>query len=77
MPRQGSDNWPAIEKPIRKSLDEYANVGFCLSEEDWELKASAVAIPLILEEDAEVMAINCGGSSLRLNHRILVENLGP
>ena len=28
-------------------------------------------------ESAEVMAINCGGSSLRLDHDRLVNNLGP
>jgi len=36
-----------------------------------------VAMPLILEDGAEVMAINCGGSSLRLDHDRLVNNLGP
>lgn len=71
------DNWPAIEQAIHKSLEEYAQYGFCLSEGDWEREVSAVAIPLVLEGGAEVMAINCGGSSLRLSHRILVENLGP
>lgn len=39
--------------------------------------ASAVAMPLTLEDGAEVMAINCGGSSLRLDHDRLVNNLGP
>lgn len=77
MRQQDPDNWLAIEQSIQKSLDDYANFGFCLSEGDWEREVSAVAIPLILEEGAEVMAINCGGSSLRLSHRILVENLGP
>ena len=36
-----------------------------------------MAMPLILEDGAEVMAINCGGSSLRLDHDRLVNNLGP
>ncbi|WP_227367715.1 IclR family transcriptional regulator [Halomonas sp. M20] len=77
MRQSDPDNWPAIEKSIHKSLDDYATYGFCLSEGDWEREISAVAMPLILEEGAEVMAINCGGSSLRLSHRVLVENLGP
>ncbi|MBB3192440.1 IclR family transcriptional regulator [Halomonas cerina] len=77
MRRQDPDNWPAIEQAIQKALDDYANYGFCLSEGDWERDISAVATPLVLEEGSEVMAINCGGSSLRLSHRILVENLGP
>ena len=77
MRLRAPDNWPAIEQSINKSLDEYATYGFCLSEGDWEREVSAVAIPLILEGGAEVMAINCGGSSLRLSHRVLMENLGP
>nr|WP_281242944.1 IclR family transcriptional regulator C-terminal domain-containing protein [Halomonas muralis] len=77
MRQRDPDNWPATEQSISKSLDDYASYGFCLSEGDWEREVSAVAMPLILEEGAEVMAINCGGSSLRLSHRVLVENLGP
>jgi DNA-binding IclR family transcriptional regulator len=77
MRQANPDTWPAIEQSIHKSLDDYATYGFCLSEGDWEREISAVAMPLILEEGAEVMALNCGGSSLRLSHRVLVENLGP
>lgn len=71
------DNWSITEQSIQKSLDDYATYGFCLSEGDWEREVSAVAMPLILGEGSEVMAINCGGSSLRLSHRVLLENLGP
>lgn len=62
---------------IRQSLEEYRRYGFCLSEGGWERDISAVAIPLILEGGSEVMAINCGGSALRLTHEVLVEKLGP
>ncbi|WP_031218703.1 IclR family transcriptional regulator [Halomonas sp. PBN3] len=75
--RRTPDGWTAVKTAMEKSLDEYDRYGFCLSEGEWERDVSAVAIPLILEDGAEVMAINCGGSSLRLSHRILVENLGP
>ncbi|MDI5934441.1 IclR family transcriptional regulator [Halomonas kalidii] len=71
------DDWPRIEAGIDKSLAEYEHHGFCLSEGDWQKEVSAVALPLVLEGGAEVMAINCGGSRLRLTHEVLVENLGP
>lgn len=71
------DDWPHLEKGVHKALEDYATHGFCLSEGEWQREISGVAMPLILEEGAEVMAVNCGGSSLRLSHRILVENLGP
>lgn len=71
------DDWPRLEAGILKSLEDFERYGFCLSEGDWQPEISAVALPLVLEGGAEVMAINCGGSGLRLNHDILVENLGP
>ncbi|BBI50974.1 hypothetical protein HORIV_33950 [Vreelandella olivaria] len=48
-----------------------------VSEQEWQRDISAVAMPLSLEDGAEVMAINCGGSSLRLDHDRLVNNLYP
>lgn len=72
----GAD-WPGLEKGIRRSQEDYARYGFCLSEGDWQSQISAVATPLILEDGAEVMAINCGGAAHRLGHSIMVDNLGP
>ncbi|WP_249976755.1 IclR family transcriptional regulator [Vreelandella olivaria] len=71
------NEWPHYEAGIQQSMKDYAKYGFCLSEQDWQRDISAVAMPLILEDGAEVMAINCGGSSLRLDHHRLVSNLGP
>jgi DNA-binding IclR family transcriptional regulator len=69
--------WNAAQGVINKSLDDYQRYGFVFSEGDWEHEISAVAVPLILEGGSEVMAINCGGASLRLTHDILTEKLGP
>ncbi|MCE9662300.1 IclR family transcriptional regulator [Halomonas sp. M5N1S17] len=69
--------WPALEAGIKRSQEDYERYGFCLSEGDWQSQISAVATPLILEDGAEVMAVNCGGASHRLSHQVLVENLGP
>jgi len=70
-------DWARIEAGIEKSLADYREYGFCLSEEDWQPEISAVALPLVLEGGAEVMALNCGGHSLKLTHDKLVKNLGP
>jgi len=70
-------DWARIKAGIDKSLADYKEYGFCLSEGDWQPEVSAVALPLMLESGAEVMALNCGGSSLRLTHDKLVESLGP
>ena len=70
-------DWARVEAGLEKSLAEYREFGFCLSEGDWQPEVSAVALPLVLEGGAEVMALNCGGSSLRLTHDKLVKSLGP
>lgn len=62
---------------IAKSLDDYQQYGFVFSEGEWDPEISAVAVPLILEGGSKVMAINCGGSSLRLSHQKLLEKHGP
>lgn len=71
------EQWQQAQTVIEKSLEDYRQYGFVLSEGEWEREISAVAIPLILEGGSEVMAINCGGSSMRLTHDVLVEKLGP
>jgi DNA-binding IclR family transcriptional regulator len=69
--------WPATKKMFNAALRQYRKAGFCVSEGDWHREISAVAVPLVLEGGAHVLAVNCGGSSLRLTRRVLVENLGP
>ncbi|MFG6666644.1 IclR family transcriptional regulator [Halomonas sp. HNIBRBA4712] len=71
------NDWPKLEAGIQQSMRDYAEYGFCFSEQDWQRDISAVAMPLVLEDGAEIMAINCGGSSVRLDHDRLVHNLGP
>lgn len=74
---KNSDNWPRLERGIQKSQEDFAQYGFCLSEGDWQKEISGVGLPLVFGNGAEVMALNCGGSSLRLTHEVLVNNLGP
>lgn len=71
------DKLPEFDRTLQEAMKDYTKYGFCISDGEWERDISGVAVPLILEDGAEIMAINCGGSSLRLNRRILVENLGP
>ncbi|WP_051231889.1 IclR family transcriptional regulator [Stutzerimonas azotifigens] len=77
LARRDPAYWPTFERAMDKALADHAAYGFCLSEGDWKPEVSAVAVPLVLEEGAEVMALNCGGPSMRLTHRLLVDSLGP
>lgn len=71
------DEWPELEKALEKAVSDYRELGFCLSEGEWNREISAVAVPLVLDGGADVVAFNCGGSSQRLTHRTLESKLGP
>lgn len=55
----------------------YREHGFCISQGEWDDEISGVAVPLVLESGAQVMAFNCGGASLRLDASTLENGLGP
>lgn len=69
--------WPAIKQGLLDAFADYEKYGFCLATGEWNADVSGVAVPLRLEEGGRTLAMNCGGSALRLNRKVLVENLGP
>lgn len=69
--------WPGHLKGLERAYQEYEQFGFCTSDAEWNREVSAVGVPLLLEGDSQVLAFNCGGSSLRLSRRVLMDNLGP
>lgn len=71
------DAWPEQLKGLERAYKEYEKYGFCTSDAEWNREVSAVGAPLVLENGTQVLAFNCGGSSLRLSRRVLTENLGP
>lgn len=71
------DSWSAHRRMLQAAVREYESKGFCTSLGEWNGEVSAVGVPLCLEGGAQVMALNCGGSALRLTRPVLEENLGP
>lgn len=66
-----------IRTEVNEALGYYREHGFCISQGEWDDEISGVAVPLVLESGAQVMAFNCGGASLRLDARTLEKGLGP
>lgn len=66
-----------VRREVNEAMRYYREHGFCISEGEWDDEISGVAVPLVLESGAQVMAFNCGGASLRLNTRTLEQGLGP
>ncbi len=71
------DAWPEVQRGLQRACKEYQEYGFVTSDGEWNRDVSAVGVPLILDNGGQVVPFNCGGSSLRLSRRILIENLGP
>ncbi|RFA27274.1 IclR family transcriptional regulator [Alkalilimnicola ehrlichii] len=69
--------WPRIEEELQQAFESYQQLGFCYSVGEWDREVSGVGVPLVLDGGAEVLAFNCGGSSLRLSEEVLKQNLGP
>lgn len=67
----------AIRKEVNEAMSYYREHGFCISQGEWDHEISGVAVPLVLESGAQVMAFNCGGASLRLDTPTLEKGLGP
>jgi DNA-binding IclR family transcriptional regulator len=69
--------WPEIRAALDRGIEDYQKMGFCLSEGEWNREVSAVAVPLVLDEGADVMAFSCGGSAQRLTRKVLETKHGP
>jgi DNA-binding IclR family transcriptional regulator len=69
--------WPEIRAALDRGIEDYQKMGFCLSEGEWNREVSAVAVPLVLDEGADVMAFSCGGSAQRLTRKVLESKHGP
>lgn len=66
-----------IRREVNEALAYYREHGFTISQGEWDKEISGVAVPLVLESGAQVMAFNCGGAALRLDRRTLENGLGP
>lgn len=71
------EDWKAKLQGVEQSLADYEQYGFCISADDWKPGVSGVAVPLRVEEPHQIMPINCGASSLRVNREALINDIGP
>lgn len=74
--KDGND-WPAQQAAIEQSLRDYAERGYCLSIGEWQKDTNAVAVPLVLPGDGDVISFSVSGPSFALSRRQLEDDLGP
>jgi len=77
LERYYGPRWPGVRSRIERALRDFARRGFCLAHAEWERSVAGAAAPILLQDGAEVLAINIGGAAERLPPEILEANLGP
>jgi DNA-binding IclR family transcriptional regulator len=70
-------NWPQVKEGIDRAVAEYHEKGYCLSLGDWRKEVHAIAVPLVPEDEAEVMVFSCSGASFQLRQQVMEEDIGP
>lgn len=73
---QRPDQAEELQQVAERSREDLLRYGFCSSLDEWRDGVRGVAAPLRLE-CGSLMSINCGASSLRLKHDVLMHDIGP
>jgi DNA-binding IclR family transcriptional regulator len=75
--RSDPENWPRIKHGIDQALIDYREKGYCFSLGDWRPETHAIAVPLIPDEEGEIMVFSCSGASFQLRAKVIDEDIGP
>lgn len=70
------EEWPKIEKGIKKAVIDYAQKGHTESFGEWDRNVNTVSVPMKLA-DENIVSLSCGGPSYMLSPEKLREELGP
>ncbi len=71
------DDYPRIERGVRRACNELARQGFCTSFGDWLADVNAVGAPILSVDGDHLYGLNAGGPSFLVPPEILLERLGP
>lgn len=71
------ENWPSVREGIERAVQEYREMGYCLSLGDWRPEVHAIAVPLVPEDDSGIMVFSCSGASFQLRRPQIEEDIGP
>lgn len=69
--------WKAHRQSLQATLADFAAQGFCAARGEWQLDVHAVAVPMRLTVDGEILVFNCGVPAVLLGPRTLHDELGP
>lgn len=70
-------SWPKIKQGIEQALVDYKKNGFCYSLGEWREEVSAISVPLVTNDNSEIMVFSCSGASFQLSRNIFEKDIGP
>lgn len=74
---ENMENWPEIEALIDQSLIDYREKGYCPSLGAWRKEVHAVAVPLVPDDDSEIMVFSCSGASFQFSPEMIEKDIAP
>jgi DNA-binding IclR family transcriptional regulator len=69
--------WPGIEQGVKRTLEEYQQLGCCTSFGDWQPDVNAIAAAFRMANDSTILSINCGGPAFNLSPEFLLNEVRP
>lgn len=75
--KKDEQNWPEAKRGIEQALEDYKKKGFCSSIGEWREEVSAISVPLVTNDNSEIMVFSCSGASFQLNSDMFEKDIGP
>lgn len=75
--RQFPEQWKQHAGALETACKDLADKGFCMSFGDWQQDVHAIAVPLRIPIDGEILVFNCGVPTARLRARTLERTFAP
>jgi DNA-binding IclR family transcriptional regulator len=71
---QESERW---SEAVEQACSDFAQKGYCVSRGDWQTDVYAVAVPMRVPVEGEILVFNCGVPAIRAGARQLESVLAP
>jgi DNA-binding IclR family transcriptional regulator len=69
--------WERWRDAVERACEDLAQKGYCVSRGDWQTDVHAVAVPMQVPIDGEILVFNCGVPAIRASVRQFESVLGP
>jgi DNA-binding IclR family transcriptional regulator len=75
--QEAGARWAGVKRGLDRALQDHARHGLCFSLGDWRAEVHAVAAPLVLPGDGEVLVFSASGAAFQVGRDALAREIGP